>query len=203
MRGLHVKVGARFCKQKPGNKRKAGRDGGDGCDDTDIAKNGYYRRRVFWHRAIGCHYRLAQAPIEIILFEKTGRFALGEAYKTPYFFHLLNVRAKDMSAFEDEPNHFVQWLTAHPDIKKYADPAYPLAEQFMPRKLYGQYLNDILKQSQRNHVQVRLETAEAVDVIPDLKTNQFAIVLQDGRQCVVDQVVWRWAIRRLLIFPFR
>ena len=143
--------------------------------------------------------RLAHEPVEIILFEKTGQFALGEAYKTPYSFHLLNVRAKDMSAFEDEPAHFVQWLMARPDLQTYSDPHLPLAEQFMPRKLYGQYLTELLKHNQLN---VIYETAEAVDVIPSATGVQAAIILADGRQCVVDQIVLAMGNPSPAAFPF-
>lgn len=146
--------------------------------------------------------RFVKDPVEIILFEKTGSFALGEAYKTPYYFHLLNVRAKDMSAFEDAPDHFLQWLQRHPEIHAYADAAQPLAEQFMPRKLYGEYLRDVLAESQSGSVQVVLETAEAIDILVDAGKNQAAIILQDGRQYVVDQVVLALGNAAPSAFPF-
>ncbi len=146
--------------------------------------------------------RLAKNPVEIIVFEKTGHFALGEAYKTPYYYHLLNVRAKDMRALEDEPNHFLQWLQRHPSINAYSDPAVPLAEQFMPRKLYGEYLTDILKQSQLGKVHVTLATAEVVDVIPNAAQDQAVIILQDGQQYSVDQVVLAMGNPSPAAFPF-
>jgi uncharacterized NAD(P)/FAD-binding protein YdhS len=47
---------------------------------------------------------------EVILVEKSGRFAAGAAYSTTSPSHLLNVRARSMSAFADEPGHFVDWV---------------------------------------------------------------------------------------------
>lgn len=35
-------------------------------------------------------YRYANHPIEIRLFEKSGQFGAGEAYRIPYVWHLLN-----------------------------------------------------------------------------------------------------------------
>lgn len=50
--------------------------------------------------------------------------------------HLLNVRAANMSAFPDEPDHFVRWLE---------DRGQPGASgTFVARKLYGSYLRELL-----------------------------------------------------------
>jgi uncharacterized NAD(P)/FAD-binding protein YdhS len=47
---------------------------------------------------------------EVNLVEKSGRFAAGAAYSTESPSHLLNVRARSMSAFADDPGHFVRWV---------------------------------------------------------------------------------------------
>lgn len=64
--------------------------------------------------------------------EGGARVARGLAYGTPYGAHLLNVPARSMSAFPDEPGHFAAWLAARlPGAN---------GETFAPRPLYGEYL---------------------------------------------------------------
>jgi uncharacterized NAD(P)/FAD-binding protein YdhS len=54
--------------------------------------------------------RAARAPLRVALFEKSGRIAEGIAYGTHREEHVLNVNAGRMSAFEDDPLHFVRHL---------------------------------------------------------------------------------------------
>lgn len=91
--------------------------------------------------------RILPAHVKIILVERTGTFARGVAYAASEVAHLLNVRAGNMSAFADDPHHFERWLNQFedsPDV--YKTPA----GIFASRRLYGQYLQDILRaESQR------------------------------------------------------
>ncbi len=58
---------------------------------------------------------------------------------------LLNVRAGRMSAYADDPSHFVNWLWTS---KEYTDKKENenLNDAFIPRHLYGQYLNETYQQ---------------------------------------------------------
>lgn len=134
-------------------------------------------------------HRLSSRPIEIILFEKSGQFGTGDAYRTPFPFHLLNVRAKDMSAFEDEPRHFVDWLNAHESAYAHLDQTEAFAEQFAPRFLFRNYLQDLLKQIQSDarKIKLQLEPSEVCDI--NLAENKAVLVLKDGREITVDKVV--------------
>ncbi|TPG20855.1 FAD-dependent oxidoreductase [Sphingomonas koreensis] len=60
----------------------------------------------------------------------------GLAYGAAHPSHLLNVRAGGMSAFPDDPGHFVRWLAA----RGVAD----AAGSFAPRLTYGAYLCELL-----------------------------------------------------------
>jgi uncharacterized NAD(P)/FAD-binding protein YdhS len=74
--------------------------------------------------------------LRVVLFEKGPRFARGLAYGTTCDRHLLNVPAGSMSALPDEPSHFLFWLRARdPDAH---------AGTFAPRRVYGDYLNELL-----------------------------------------------------------
>lgn len=80
--------------------------------------------------------RLAQARVHVTLVEKRPAIGRGIAYAPIDPAHLLNTRVRNMSAFADDPDHFLHWLkdnaiTATPDC-------------FVTRECYGTYLNHIL-----------------------------------------------------------
>jgi uncharacterized NAD(P)/FAD-binding protein YdhS len=56
----------------------------------------------------------------VYLVERPPRFGVGLAYSTGNPRHLLNVRADNMSAFADEPDHFARWLAALPEAERLA-----------------------------------------------------------------------------------
>jgi uncharacterized NAD(P)/FAD-binding protein YdhS len=72
----------------------------------------------------------------VVLVEREGAaLARGLAYATREMDHLLNVRAANMSAFPDDSSHFLRWLGySAPDV----------ADRFIPRQTYGDYLTDLL-----------------------------------------------------------
>jgi len=70
----------------------------------------------------------------IVLIEKSGHFAKGAAYGTTSPGHLLNVRARNMSALAGEPLHFADWAAGEghgPD-------------DYVPRRDYRRYLASLL-----------------------------------------------------------
>jgi len=147
------------------------------------------------------HHR---AHIEIFLCEKRGTFGLGEAYSTPYPFHLLNVRANDMSVFEDQPGHFAEWLKLNHDIKDSLDKDLPFGEQFAPRILYGKYMRDLLRNIQvadaEGKCRLHMEETEVIDV--NQIENQAELVLADRRRITVDKVVIASGNSQPQGFPF-
>lgn len=69
-----------------------------------------------------------------------GRNAPGQglAYSTLDPDHLLNTRAHNMSAFPEDPEHFLRWLQLQPSQA-------PVTGQcFVSRKVYGNYLADLM-----------------------------------------------------------
>ncbi len=148
-------------------------------------------------------YRLTNQPIEIILFEKTGQFATGQAYRTPYSFHLLNVCARDMSLYEDDPNHFINWLEHHDHARSHLNTDSPIAEQYAPRCFYGEYLQDILKtlsQNPSHEKKIQLEPQEVIDIAES--PQQITLTLSDGRRIEVDKVVFAMGNQPPMAFPF-
>lgn len=82
-----------------------------------------------------------KARLRIALIERDAHPGLGVAYSTHCLGHLLNVRASDMTALADEPDHFVQWLTCNGSAFGPTD--------FVPRAVYGRYLQDLLADAVR------------------------------------------------------
>jgi choline dehydrogenase-like flavoprotein len=65
----------------------------------------------------------------------------GIAYGTTRSEHLLNVAARNMSAFPEHPNHFVEWLQTRTEFA--GVPEAELRERFIPRRVYGDYLRGL------------------------------------------------------------
>lgn len=91
------------------------------------------------------------------LIERAPVAGTGLAYGAAHPSHVLNVRAANMSAFPDDPGHFVRWLEA----RGVAD----AAAAFIPRVTYGEYLRELLESALRNSAgRLRLVRGEVTDL---------------------------------------
>jgi uncharacterized NAD(P)/FAD-binding protein YdhS len=109
----------------------------------------------------------ANTPLCIKLIERQIELGKGVAYSPSIDDHLLNVPAGKMSAFPDQPDHFLTWLkqqeTRYPTLGRIT------ATAFVPRSIYGDYLQAILRDVVTNLASpARLEriTAEANAIEP-------------------------------------
>lgn len=121
-------------------------------------------------------------PLEINLVEKKERLGRGVAYSTFKDFHLLNVPANKMGAFPDDIEHFFKWLSA----KNYNF----FSNDFVPRKLYGEYLRELFAETLANktpNVTLNLLDDEAIDVA--IEENQTRVILKSGKILDSDKVV--------------
>lgn len=85
--------------------------------------------------------RLAERGQASVLIERGEEVGLGVAYAADLDAHRLNVRAERMSARPDRPADFVDWLAVH--APAFADP-----HGFPPRRLYGLYVQDRLREAE-------------------------------------------------------
>lgn len=92
------------------------------------------------------------------LIERSRSFGRGAAYSTGNPDHLLNVRVANMSAYPDDPDHFTRWLATHEGWRSHGG--------FVTRGVYGDYLQDLLREALENTAAGRLllEQDEAVDL---------------------------------------
>ncbi len=89
--------------------------------------------------------RRAQPEMEIVLAERTGQVGRGVAYSAQNPHHLLNVRVANMSAFDNDPSHFLRWLWATEPSHPMDDPSAipPSGHAFVSRGVYGAYIGDV------------------------------------------------------------
>jgi uncharacterized NAD(P)/FAD-binding protein YdhS len=131
----------------------------------------------------------------IYLIERNAQFGRGLAYSTGNPNHLLNVRAGNMSAYADQPDHFVQWLRRLPKGSQALLNEYPTLTTFVPRGLYGSYIQQQLSEEiwRRGHgPNLYLVTDEAVRVHREqrgAKTKSLSVELAVGRRLPVDRCV--------------
>lgn len=81
----------------------------------------------------------AVRPLHILLFNRSGRLARGLAYGTRSNSHILNVPAERMSLFPEKPSDFLEFARQELPAAQAGD--------FLPRRLYGDYLQTRLDQA--------------------------------------------------------
>src|SRR4051794_18327141 len=82
--------------------------------------------------------RQGGASFHVTLIERRSEIGRGLAYHTGNPDHLLNVRAGNMSALPEDPDHFVRWLAARNICG--ADPYC-----FVPRRVFGDYIESLIQ----------------------------------------------------------
>ncbi len=135
--------------------------------------------------AVELAQRLASKPAQILLFEKREECAQGAAYSTTRPEHLLNVNAGGMSAFAKDPDHFVRWLAE----QGYDNGQEPLAGRFMPRQVYGQYLQGILTQTLAHPPKAPLHIHQDEIIALEPQGNQWKLHTQHAQQRLAHQVI--------------
>ena len=131
---------------------------------------------------LACHLlRDPAGNLSVTLIEKRSEVGRGVAYCTANPDHLLNVRACNMSAFPDQPDHFWRWLRAREDNK-------PVTWQtggdpfcFVPRRIYREYLASLiapLATGGNRHGRLRIVRGECVSITQ--LPSSIMITLSDG-----------------------
>src|SRR5665213_3634268 len=124
---------------------------------------------------------LANGP-RVLLIERAARFGRGAAYATSSAHHLLNVRATNMSAFVEEPAHFLDWLAE-------AGVAEP-NKAFVTRDRYGQYLQSLLRKAAADGRAAGRLALEHDDVLALTRDGErWRLQLAVGRTLTADAVV--------------
>ncbi|MGC4252347.1 MAG: FAD-dependent oxidoreductase [Sphingobium sp.] len=123
---------------------------------------------------------LRHGALKVTLIEREpDRLARGCAYGAAQPDHVLNVRAGNMGAFPDQPGHFAQWLERRGS---------GTATCFATRRDYGQYLSELLAETQRqagHRLTVMLRNVEDALFSPQ----GASLILSDGGRIEADMIV--------------
>jgi hydroxyacylglutathione hydrolase len=123
----------------------------------------------------------SEGSVSVILIERSARLGHGVAYGTRCTEHLLNVRARNMSAYPDDPEHFFEWARLN------HDPAVS-PDDYLPRSVYGQYVESVLQQEierhpgRFEHVQDEAISLAGIGDVAEMR-------LRSGRTLLADKVV--------------
>ncbi len=165
---------------------------GDGCEPRTLEERQQWHRPpgegVIAHVAIvGGGFSGSLAAINVLrhdgpratLIDQQADAGVGLAYGAAHPSHLLNVRASNMSAFPDDPGHFVRWLASRGHAAA--------GQSFVPRLVYGTYLRELLDRVAADFPgRLRIVRGEAVDVT---EHRGVRVLLADGASVEADAAV--------------
>jgi uncharacterized NAD(P)/FAD-binding protein YdhS len=164
-------------------------DRGQSGNDADTGQASMTRRRVaiigggFSGAAVAAQLaRQGRAAPDVVLIENRLRFGPGLAYGTKDPAHLLNVRASNLSAFPDEPDHFVRWLGKRGATGK------TLPTRFAQRLQYGAYIEDTLRRG-RSWFGPKLTCVRGTVLRCNPHNDGWSLDLDGGRSIEADAVV--------------
>ena len=121
----------------------------------------------------------------VTLVERRSEIGRGPAYRTSNPEHVLNVRAANMSALPDDPEHFWRWLSNRAEGPMCADPYC-----FVPRRIYGDYLASLtapLTSTESTPPRLTIVQGQCIDLSED--TAGVVVTLDDGCRHVGDVAV--------------
>jgi len=127
------------------------------------------------------HLLTAAPALTVRLIERAPTFGRGRAYVGGHRDHLLNVRASNMSAYPDGPDHFLDWIRGQ---------GQNLFDGFVSRGRYGEYLQHLLREAVARPAhagRLLLEPDEAVGVAA--RAGGFDVDLALGRTISAGAVV--------------
>ena len=135
--------------------------------------------------------RFSVAPLEIKIINSKRPFGRGVAYSTSRSEHLLNVAARNMSAFPDHPDHFFEWLRSRSEFDSTGDKE--LLEMFVPRRIYGDYIRGIASiflNPVLPGTEVKLSVIDdvATDIVK-LDGGDASVMLQSGKRIEAESVL--------------
>lgn len=136
--------------------------------------------------------RQSCSPLIIKLIERNSRFLhRGIAYSTDSSCHLLNVPAGNMSAFPDDPDHFLRWGQSHQE-KLIATPwvSSITPNSFISRHGYGEYIAWIVQEAiKASHPDVKLEIIQDEVIGLQPSATGATLSLQSGNQVHAEKVI--------------
>lgn len=117
-------------------------------------------------------------PLRVVLLDNRGLSGRGAAYQALSPAYVLNVPARNMGALPEDPAHFWRWLEAR-------EPGRYAPADFVPRQLYGSYLETLLAEARAAQGPALLEERSARAIAFE----QGRLRLDDGSAIEADRIV--------------
>ena len=129
----------------------------------------------------------SKSKINITLINKGYPLARGIAYKTYSDLHLLNVETRNMSAFHDRPDHFLLWCLNQKNINFHKE---ELPFTYLPRNLYGIYLDEIFEEKIKN-IPGNITLQIIDDEVTDIEKNNHRLIVKtlSGKNISADKFI--------------
>jgi uncharacterized NAD(P)/FAD-binding protein YdhS len=127
--------------------------------------------------------RYCPPPIRLVLIERNSQFGRGLAYATGNASHILNVPAARMSAFHDQPDNFLNWLTSQPGGENTGP------QTFAPRRAFGAYIRALLNEEIKRSGRDRLELVKGDVIGLDRSAHPLLLTLDRDRTIQADFAV--------------
>ncbi|ETF01594.1 hydroxyacylglutathione hydrolase [Advenella kashmirensis W13003] len=125
---------------------------------------------------------MGTSRLRITLFEPTGIIGQGTAYQADLNTNLLNVPANNMSLYDENRGHFVNWISSlsEKELQGYGIERVD-GNEFYPRPLFGRYVGDQFNRvvRQANALGVEVEVVHESIIAIEKQPNK-NILLRDG-----------------------
>ena len=142
---------------------------------------------------VACQLLHSKGPcLVVLLIDRAGSFGQGLAYGTRDPNHLLNVSARAMSAWPNDPNHLVRWLEQNQAELAHLLPAGADASSYIPREVFGIYLQSILEhaaiqaagQHRLRRITAELSDLEAIEPGSPSAASRYRLQFSNGEPIV-------------------
>ncbi len=130
--------------------------------------------------AIHLALRLPERPV--ILFEESGEAGPGLAYRRDDPHAILNIPARRMSAYQDDPDHFYNY--ARRTLGEGVSP-----EDFLPRRIYGDYIRHCLDEALQQCPNLRVDKRGVTDIQSNGAGTVAVLTLKDNSALMCSRVV--------------
>jgi uncharacterized NAD(P)/FAD-binding protein YdhS len=129
------------------------------------------------------------AAVEITVYEPSAEIGPGLAYGAAAPWHLLNVIATRASLYRDDPDHWWRWAREHGPRLGWPDTAAATGADYLPRRLFGQYVVAELDRARQRRKNLRLlhHRVAVADIV--MNEGRFEVVDADRGLADFDAVV--------------
>ena len=136
---------------------------------------------------VAVHLSQLAPKLKILVADREGAFGRGVAYGTNSPEHVLNVPAGKISAFQEQPDHFLDWLGNHRNELARMGIVEFSRDSFMPRRVYGQYIKELFQQAQQAAPGIELLQDDVIDA--EVEGEHLVLATGEGKRITAGKIV--------------